>query len=85
MPEGRIYAGLDIGTTKITAIGAEWDEERDGIRIIGIGTAPSDGNDRSLSLDRPRRTRSPSSCTCRFPPTGSSMVTSLIIAEPRAP
>jgi cell division protein FtsA len=43
MAEGRTYTGLDIGTTKITAVVAEPDESGETIRIVGIGTAPSDG------------------------------------------
>jgi cell division protein FtsA len=58
MPEGRIYAGLDIGTTKITAIVAEWDEESDGIRIVGIGHAPSDGLKRGVVVNLERTVRS---------------------------
>jgi len=58
MPEGRIYAGLDIGTTKITAIVAEFDEEHEGIRIIGIGTAPSDGLKRGVVVNLEKTVRS---------------------------
>ena len=46
MADGPIYAGLDIGTTKITAVVAEPDG--DGIRIIGVGSAPSDGLKRGV-------------------------------------
>src|SRR5207249_60618 len=38
MAEQKIVAGLDIGTTKITAIVAEPEEDGDGIRIVGGGT-----------------------------------------------
>src|SRR5204863_672771 len=58
MPEGRMYAGLDIGTTKINAIVAEWDEETDGIRIIGVGTAPSDGLKRGVVVNLEKTVRS---------------------------
>jgi cell division protein FtsA len=58
MPEGRIYAGLDIGTTKINAIVAEWDAETDGIRIIGVGTAPSDGLKRGVVVNLEKTVRS---------------------------
>ncbi len=42
MATGQIVAGLDIGTTKITTIIAELDDQ-DGVNVIGIGTAPSQG------------------------------------------
>jgi len=58
MAESRIYAGLDIGTTKITAIVAEADEDGDGIRIIGVGTAPSDGLKRGVVVNLEKTTRS---------------------------
>ena len=58
MAEARIYAGLDIGTTKITAIVAEADEDGDGIRIIGVGSAPSDGLKRGVVVNLEKTTRS---------------------------
>jgi len=58
MAESRIYAGLDIGTTKITAIVAEAEEDGDGIRIIGVGTAPSDGLKRGVVVNLEKTTRS---------------------------
>ncbi|HKO21457.1 MAG TPA: cell division protein FtsA [Candidatus Eisenbacteria bacterium] len=56
MADGPIYAGLDIGTTKITAIVAEADG--DGIRIIGVGSAPSDGLKRGVVVNLERTVRS---------------------------
>ncbi len=58
MAEGRIYAGLDIGTTKVTAIVAEADAEGDGIRIVGVGTASSDGLKRGVVVNLERTVRS---------------------------
>ncbi len=58
MAETRIYAGLDIGTTKITAIVAEAEEGGEGIRIIGVGTAPSDGLKRGVVVNLEKTTRS---------------------------
>ena len=58
MAEARIYAGLDIGTTKITAIVAEPEEDGDGIRIVGVGTAPSDGLKRGVVVNLEKTTRS---------------------------
>jgi len=58
MADGKLYAGLDIGTTKITAIVAERDDEGDGLRIVGIGTAPSDGLKRGVVVNLERTVRS---------------------------
>ncbi len=58
MGEALIYAGLDIGTTKITAIVAEPEEDGEGIRIVGVGTAPSDGLKRGVVVNLERTTRS---------------------------
>ena len=58
MAEARIYAGLDIGTTKITAIVAEAEEDGEGIRIVGVGTAPSDGLKRGVVVNLEKTTRS---------------------------
>jgi cell division protein FtsA len=58
MAEARIYAGLDIGTTKITAIVAEPEEDGEGIRIVGVGTAPSDGLKRGVVVNLEKTTRS---------------------------
>jgi cell division protein FtsA len=48
--ETKIYAGLDIGTTKLTAIVAEADETGR-LCIIGVGTAPSDGLKRGVVVN----------------------------------
>jgi len=58
MADGRIYAGLDIGTTKITAVIAEPDEDGSRIRIVGVGTAPSDGLKRGVVVNLEKTTRS---------------------------
>src|SRR5207249_9493411 len=58
MAEQKIYAGLDIGTTKITAIVAEPEEDGEGIRIVGVGTAPSDGLKRGVVVNLEKTTRS---------------------------
>jgi cell division protein FtsA len=58
MAETKIYAGLDIGTTKITAIVAEHEEDGGGIRIIGVGTSPSDGLKRGVVVNLEKTTRS---------------------------
>ena len=56
--ESKIYAGLDIGTTKITAIVAEPDEDGESLRIIGIGSAPSDGLKRGVVVNLEKTVRS---------------------------
>ncbi|HEX3112521.1 MAG TPA: cell division protein FtsA [Candidatus Eisenbacteria bacterium] len=58
MADGPIYAGLDIGTTKITAVVAEPDPSGEGIRILGVGTAPSDGLKRGVVVNLERTVRS---------------------------
>ena len=58
MADGPMYAGLDIGTTKITAVVAEPDPSGEGIRIIGVGTAPSDGLKRGVVVNLERTVRS---------------------------
>ncbi|HEY3156993.1 MAG TPA: cell division protein FtsA [Candidatus Eisenbacteria bacterium] len=58
MAEAKVYAGLDIGTTKITAIVAEPEEDGEGIRVIGVGTAPSDGLKRGVVVNLEKTTRS---------------------------
>jgi len=58
MADQKIVAGLDIGTTKITAIVAEANEDGDGIRIIGVGSAPSDGLKRGVVVNLEKTTRS---------------------------
>lgn len=58
MAEGKIYAGLDIGTTKITVVVAGRDERGDGMRILGIGTSPSDGLRRGVVVNLERTVRS---------------------------
>jgi cell division protein FtsA len=58
MAEGKIYTGLDIGTTKITAVVAQADESGDGIVILGVGTAPSDGLKRGVVVNLEKTVRS---------------------------
>ena len=58
MAEGKFYAGLDIGPTNITAIVAEPEEEGEGVRIVGVGTAPSDGLKRGVVVNLERTVRS---------------------------
>ncbi len=46
----RVVAGLDIGTTKITTIIAELDDQ-DGVNVIGVGQAPSQGIERGMVMN----------------------------------
>jgi cell division protein FtsA len=56
--EARIYAGLDIGTTKITVIVAELDENGESLRVIGVGSAASDGLKRGVVVNLEKTVRS---------------------------
>ena len=43
MEEKQIISGIDIGTTKIAVVIAEWDKTDNSINILGVGEAPSEG------------------------------------------
>ena len=43
MEEKQIISGIDIGTTKIAVVIAEWDKVENKIDILGVGEAPSNG------------------------------------------
>jgi len=48
----RTYVGLDIGTTKISCIIADANgEDPDGLRVVGVGNAPSEGLRRGVVVD----------------------------------
>jgi cell division protein FtsA len=51
MPSTRTYVGLDIGTTKISAIIAEMDPETRDIKIVGVGMSPSEGLRRGVVVN----------------------------------
>ena len=51
MSQTRTYVGLDIGTTKISAIIAEMDHETRDIRIVGVGMSPSEGLRRGVVVN----------------------------------
>ena len=55
MSEHRILCGLDIGTTKATALIADVTDPG-AIQLLGIGTAPSDGLRRGVVVDLDRTT-----------------------------
>ena len=50
MDYGEIVVGLDLGTTKICALIAEISVEA-GLKVIGVGTYPSDGLRRGVVVD----------------------------------
>ncbi|MFW5688434.1 MAG: cell division protein FtsA [Spirochaetota bacterium] len=50
MPEDVMIAALDIGTTKVTAAIAEYNED-DELEIIGLGSAPSHGLRRGVVIN----------------------------------
>ena len=43
MEENQIISGIDIGTTKIAVVIAEWDKTENKIDILGVGEASSNG------------------------------------------
>jgi cell division protein FtsA len=49
-PASRIFAGLDIGTTKISCIVADQNAAGE-LRIVGVGNAPSEGLRRGAVVD----------------------------------
>jgi len=50
MAQARTYVGLDIGTTKISCIIAEI-EKAGGVKIVGVGVAPSEGLRRGVVVN----------------------------------
>lgn len=56
MVKGDRIVGLDIGTTKICAIVAEVEDE--GLKITGVGSAPSDGLKRGVVVNVDKTVRS---------------------------
>jgi cell division protein FtsA len=57
MPDERMVAALDIGTTKVLAVVGEMDEQED-IYVIGHGQSPADGLRRGIVVDMDRTVKS---------------------------
>ncbi|MGH7724316.1 MAG: cell division protein FtsA [Candidatus Eiseniibacteriota bacterium] len=51
MSQTRTYVGLDIGTTKISAIIAEVDPQSAEVKIVGVGVSPSEGLRRGVVVN----------------------------------
>ncbi len=51
MSQTRTYVGLDIGTTKISAIIAEMEPETRDLKIVGVGVSPSEGLRRGVVVN----------------------------------
>ncbi len=51
MSQHRTYVGLDIGTTKISAIIAEVDPQSSDVKIVGVGISPSEGLRRGVVVN----------------------------------
>ena len=51
MSQTRTYVGLDIGTTKISAIIAEVDPQTSDVKIVGVGLSPSEGLRRGVVVN----------------------------------
>ena len=50
MPQESVLVGLDIGTTKVTAVVGEYDEHNE-LTIIGVGTSESNGMRRGVVIN----------------------------------
>ncbi len=57
MSQVRTIVGLDIGTTKISAIIAEVDQDSEIPRLVGLGMVPSDGLKRGVVVDLEKTVR----------------------------
>lgn len=55
MSDGLLQCGLDIGTTKVTALVADVSEPQ-AVDVLGVGTAPCDGLKRGAVVDLERTT-----------------------------
>ena len=50
-PKPRITVGLDIGTSKVCALIASYDEDTDNLNILGIGITDSEGLNRGVVVN----------------------------------
>jgi cell division protein FtsA len=55
--ENEVFVGLDIGTTKVACIIAE-PGENDALKLVGVGTSPSDGLRKGVVVDIGKTVRS---------------------------
>ena len=51
MENKKILAGIDIGTTKIAVVIAEWNKENNKTRILGFGQSDSKGLKKGVVVD----------------------------------
>ncbi|NMC36164.1 cell division protein FtsA [Candidatus Beckwithbacteria bacterium] len=51
MARGKIFAGIDVGTSKITTVIVSQDEESDKLRVVGVATVESRGIRKSQVVD----------------------------------
>jgi len=51
MAKGKIFAGIDVGTCKVTTIITSQDEETKKLRVVGVATAESRGIRKSQVVD----------------------------------
>lgn len=58
MAKDDVIVGLDIGTTKICAIVAEYAEDEENLKIVGVGTTKSDGLRRGVVVNIEKTVRS---------------------------
>ena len=70
MEQKQIISGIDVGTTKIAVVIAEWNKETNQLNILGVGEAPSIGLKKGIVVNMNE--------------TVSSLNTALRIAEKQA-
>ena len=58
MPADNLIVGLDIGTTKVCAVIGQYDEDTQGVEIIGVGSTPSRGLRRGVVVNIDKTIRS---------------------------
>ena len=58
MEDKKIISGIDIGTTKIAVVIAEWDKINDKISILGVGESPSYGLKKGIVVNMDQTVKS---------------------------
>ena len=58
MEDKKIISGIDIGTTKIAVVIAEWDKINDEISILGVGESPSYGLKKGIVVNMDQTVKS---------------------------
>ncbi len=58
MEDKKIISGIDIGTTKIAVVIAEWNKKNDEISILGVGESPSYGLKKGIVVNMDQTVKS---------------------------